>query len=128
MSLIKSIKTFLKGFIAPQPLAAVAVDPLDQLLEQKLQEARQQQAALLLAQERQKKAALIQQISLEIAQADVSAVTAAMIESLAKAEIVAEEIAAQQQAAQQMLADPAAAIQAKKALLLAQQQQQQQNP
>jgi hypothetical protein len=122
--MIKGIKTFLKGFIAPQPTVSVNLDPLDELLEQKLQEAKGQKAALLLAQERQKKAALIQQISLEIAQADVSAVTAAMIESLAKAEIVAEEIAAQQQAAQQMLADPAAEIAAKKVALLAQRQQQ----
>lgn len=123
--MIKGIKTFLKlkGFIAPQPTVSVNLD-LDELLEQKLQEAKGQKAALLLAQERQKKAALIEQISLEIAQADVSAVTAAMIESLAKAEIVAEEIAAQQQAAQQMLADPAAEIAAKKVALLAQRQQQ----
>jgi hypothetical protein len=126
--MIKGIKTFLKlkGFIAPQP--TVNLDPLDELLEQKLQEAKGQQGGLLLAQERQKKAALIEQISLEIAQANLAAVTSAMIESLAKAEITGEEIAAQQQAAQQMLADPAAAIQAKKLLLLAQQQQQQQNP
>jgi hypothetical protein len=126
--MIKGIKTFLKGFIAPQPTVSVNLDPLDELLEQKLQEAKGQKAALLLAQERQKKAALIEQISLEIAQANLAAVTSAMIESLAKAEITGEEIAAQQQAAQQMLADPAAAIQAKKLLLLAQQQQQQQNP
>lgn len=123
MSLIKGIKGFVKSFIAPQPTVNVHLDPIDELLEQKLQEAKGQKAALLLAQERQQKAALIQQISLEISQANLAAVTSAMIESLAKAEITGEEIAAQQQAAQQLLANPAAAIQAKKALLLAQMQQ-----
>lgn len=113
----------IKSLFAPQPLTAVAVDPLDRLLEQKLQEAKKQQAALLLAQERQKKAALIEQVSLELAQADISAVANAVIESLAKAEIIAEVVATQHTAAEQLLANPAAAVAAKKAALLAQMQQ-----